>query len=784
MISGERSKFPKPDAHERSGGILAKTTSADRGIVEVPMLTPHLNFHRIEHDKVLLVSETFNTSLDEPCSGDLVPLLDGKRSRHEIIATLADRHSAVDVQTTLVFMASRGYVVSGDFTMARELAAFWSALGVSPWWAENCLHAAKVAVVGDDGRMARQLKRVGVSVSTVEPLVHVVLCDDYLDENHAPTNQRHIASGAPWMLVKPVGAKPLFGPIFRPSDGGPCWECLAHRLRDNHEVDQFLRHASGGATALRPTPTPPAVIDLAHGMAAVEIAKWLVLKEDAAIHQQAVSLDGLNLKTEHHRVVRRPQCRACGDEMLFRPDRPAAPVLLQPSPKPVRNSGGVRAVPPEQTLRKYRHLISPVSGVVARLERRTSQSDLWCHVYWAQSNGVGRIPKTVDVLHRSLLSKSSGKGSTSWQSEASAFGEAIERCSGGYSGDEIRCRRRFVDFAEAPVMDAIHPNDVMLFSDRQYDGALDRDDPHALNFVPSRFDPNAEIDWSPVWSFTQGRHRYLPTTLLYYGAPSVSGSIFCRADSNGCASGNTLEEAILQGFFELAERDAFAIWWYNQLSRPAVDFDSFGDDYLSAARDYYHRVCHRDMWALDITSDLGIPAFVAVSRRTDTDAENILYAAGAHFDPHIALLRAVCELNQGLCWVHNVDADGTGDESLDDLGRLRWTTEAKLADHPYLLPDCHTAPRPMAGHPVLETGDVRQDVERCIALVEDKGMEFLVLDQTRLDIGMPVARVIVPGMRHFWRRLASGRLYDVPVEMGWVDTPNTEADLNPVSVLL
>ena len=45
-------------------------------------------------------------------------------------------------------------------------------------------------------------------------------------------------------------------------------------------------------------------------------------------------------------------------------------------------------------------------------------------------------------------------------------------------------------------------------------------------------------------------------------------------------------------------------------------------------------------------------------------------------------------------------------------------------------------------------------------------MEFLVLDQTRPDIGMPVARVIVPGMRHFWARFAPGRLYDVPVGMG------------------
>ncbi len=45
-------------------------------------------------------------------------------------------------------------------------------------------------------------------------------------------------------------------------------------------------------------------------------------------------------------------------------------------------------------------------------------------------------------------------------------------------------------------------------------------------------------------------------------------------------------------------------------------------------------------------------------------------------------------------------------------------------------------------------------------------MEFLVLDQTRPGIGMPVERVIVPGMRYFWARFALGCFYEVPVSMG------------------
>lgn len=59
---------------------------------------------------------------------------------------------------------------------------------------------------------------------------------------------------------------------------------------------------------------------------------------------------------------------------------------------------------------------------------------------------------------------------------------------------------------------------------------------------------------------------------------------------------------------------------------------------------------------------------------------------------------------------------------------------------------------------------------------------MIVLDQTRPDLELNVARVLVPGMRHFWRRLGPGRLYDVPVALGWRTEPALEEELNPTSV--
>ena len=389
--------------------------------------------------------------------------------------------------------------------------------------------------------------------------------------------------------------------------------------------------------------------------------------------------------------------------------------------------------------------------------------------------------RSLSSLRRSLRSKSAGKGSTRDQSEVSALCEAVERYSGAFHGDEIRVRKRFIEFDRRE--EAIHPNNAQLFSDNQLDNAKSINAKgHPYNIVPPRLDSDAEIDWTPVWSLTQQRHRYLPTSMLYSMPPEQRGPADLIADSNGCAAGNTLEEAILQGFYELVERDAFAIWWYNRLRMPAVDLSSFDDEYLASAADYYARY-ERDLWVLDITSDISIPTFVALSRRPDEKTEDIIYGAGAHADPRIAALRAICELKPVSYLVCHVPRGGDSRPMIDDPLALWWWKTARLADCCWLLPATDSSLCKASSYPVIESTDMRDDVEYCRALIEAKDMEFLVLNQTRPDIGMPVVRVIVPGMRHFWARFAPGRLYDVPVSMGCRKCPLAEADLNPAPVI-
>ena len=186
---------------------------------------------------------------------------------------------------------------------------------------------------------------------------------------------------------------------------------------------------------------------------------------------------------------------------------------------------------------------------------------------------------------------------------------------------------------------------------------------------------------------------------------------------------------------------------------------------------------------LDITSDTGIPTFVALSRKPDGETEDIIYGAGAHADPRIAALRAICELNQCLTWLPR-PGRGDGRPMIDDPLALWWWKTARLGR----LPLAGAGGGRAAPRGITLSGDrVDGHARRCGKLPctrrsHGNGVPGAGSDPARYRHARG-AGVIVPGMRHFWARFAPGRLYDVPVGMGCREHPLAEADLNPAPVI-
>ena len=590
---------------------------------------------------------------------------------------------------------------------------------------------------------------------TARPDLTLVVCDDYLDPGLREIDARQRAADRPWLPAKPHGTTPWVGPVFRRD--GPCWQCLAHRMAGHRGAAVRLSRVLGRTVPLPPAETP-ASLRLGQQLAVAECEKWLAGHRYAG-QDGVLTFDTLTMATSLHLLTARPQCPGCGDPLLVL-RRIKDPLILRSRPKTEVTGSGHRAVPAQETLRRYGHLISPVTGVVKEV-RRDERGPAEFHSFRAGRNHAA-TPRGLSDASSRLRSESGGKGMTETDARVSALCEALERYCGTYQGDELTVRASWHEVADR----AVHPDACQLYDPRQH---------------TEPFDEDARVDWTPVWSLTRRSSRLLPTALLYYDAPRPPGLGRVRADSNGNAGGSSLEDAVVQGFLELVERDAVALWWYNRTRHPAVDLDSFTQPWITRIREL-HTSLHRQVWALDLTADFGIPTFAAVTRRTDKPAEDVLFGFGAHFDPTVALCRALAEMNQMMPAVADVGRDGgygTADPRL-----LQWWRDATVDGHPHLAPAGGLRPRTPGDFAYTPRADLHDDVTAIEEAVRKKGMELLVLDQTRPDIGLPVVKVIVPGMRHFWSRLAPGRLFDVPVRLGRLAEPTPYECLNPTAMFL
>lgn len=699
----------------------------------------------------------------------LAPLLNGRYNLDEIVAALEGQISASAVWYALAELEKKGYITEETASLDAGQAAFWSALGIDPGLAGTKLAAAKLEIRAlgslSTETISSQIQSMGLSVAAEGNLL-VVLTDDYLREELAGLNREALERGIPWLIVKPSGLEAMVGPVLV-SGKAACWECLAARLKGNLKVEQAVDRMEDRKTVIQaPGGGMPAGELAALSLAAVEIAKWLVTNENSLLAKNLLTLNLSKPEIRSHAVQRLPQCPSCGNPGLTE----VRSLALASRVKTYIADGGHRIIRPLETYQKYDHLVDPLTGLVSEVTRMRPE-DSQVHLYFAGENRAlyhGRF--NLKKLKASLRSNSAGKGMTDAQAKASALCEALERISGMYRGDEPVRKASYRELGE----EAVHLDDCQHFSARQYEQRekINRQEIH-FYFVPEPYDEEAIIGWTPVWSLTGKRFRYLPTEYCYY---NYTDARFARGDSNGNASGNTLEEAVLQGFFELVERDCVALWWYNRLPRTGVDLDSFEEPYYAELKDEYGRM-GREMWALDLTSDLGIPTFAALSCRADGSGSQVMFGFGTHLDPKIALSRAVTEMNQSLS---TLDVVNQGQAPLEDNTTLKWLREATLANQPYLAPDLTVPAIQLADYRQPFHQDILDDIEYCRGIIEELGMEMLVLDQTRPDIGMPVVKVIVPGLRHFWARFAPGRLYDVPVKMGWLEKANTEVELNPI----
>lgn len=745
-------------------------------------LASHLGYHALEDGHSLLIDERSWRIIRDPLLSSMLKAMHSRpHSIQEVLEIFSSTFQENDIVSAFDQLKKAMIIGPGPTpTLLPEQEVHLLNLGFDPLVYSTALRDFRFSIHVHDQEVAEWMLSPLESAGLVydpDASFQIWMVKDPLDTRLREVNSHAIASRSSWIMCKPFGSKPLFSPIFTPHEReGKCWECLYHFYSLQDQAHQLFHHLPLTSTSnFRPVGRHPAVSNIVLSRLAIELQSWLLEGKESKIANNLFSLDARKGNEEWHSLTKRPQCSTCGDPTLLQ--NPPEPIVVSDVSVHPQVPGGYRTVLPEETLNRYSHLVSPITGVLPFIRPYGQSPHSEIHNF-ASGRNIAMESKSMFWLNMHMRSTNGGKGKTALQAKVGALCEAVERYCGIYPGPTYTIKGNLSN-----IRQAVHPNTCMLYSDQQLKSRNLSNETATKFFsiVPIPFDEKEEMEWTPVFSLTHSEFKYLPSCFCYAQYPAKDEKqLYAYPDSNGGAAGNTIEEAILQGFLELVERDGAAIWWYNRLQRPQVDLASAKNPYIDQMVEVYQKM-GRNLYVLDLTTDLGIPVFASISYKIEAEKpQEILYAFGSHVEAAIALERAIIEMNQLL----PISEKFKGRYRTNDPEFIDWLLNVRIEDHLYLQPkDC--SPRNLqTDYPPLCPPTLKDAIHYCVAAAKERGMETLVLNLTQPDIGLPVVKVFVPGLRHFWRRTAPGRLYDVPLKMGWLNQAHTEAELNPLSIII
>ena len=271
-------------------------------------------------------------------------------------------------------------------------------------------------------------------------------------------------------------------------------------------------------------------------------------------------------------------------------------------------------------------------------------------------------------------------------------------------------------------------------------------DPKSLN-LPKEFEKkdigDLNLEWSKSEDIITGKEYYIPTNAIFhpYTHKNEINSLF-KSNTNGLASGNILEEAILHGMFEVIERDAWSIFELTHKNYAQIDLDSIESEIINDVIDKFESEGIK-IKLMDFTADIKIPTIAASADDTVTkDAGLLTLGMGTHLDPEIAILRALTEVAQSRATQINgaredtVRADFSREAGYERMKRIN-KYYFKQEEEQIKLSDIENK----------STSSITKDIEIVKnELISNDIEKILYVDLTRPELDVSVVRVVIPEM--------------------------------------
>lgn len=373
-------------------------------------------------------------------------------------------------------------------------------------------------------------------------------------------------------------------------------------------------------------------------------------------------------------------------------------------------SDGERAVDPKETLERIEPLMKK-----AGITRLADITDL-------DRIGIPVFSAIRPSAESGAISVYNGKGLTKDEAKVSALMEGFERYSAEVRGFNI-VRKGVEEFMASH--NAIDPMELILTPASAF---------HLLK---------QPVGWVKGYDLNGMEEIWVPASAVFHPYISKLDLALFRTSTNGLASGNNHEEAVLHGLLEVIERDAWSLAEGRRKIQGDVVVPESGtvrklvDMFTSKGVEIHLK---------NLTSDLGVPTIAAAADDVVMqDPALLTMGIGTHLNPEVAAIKALLEVAQSrLTQIHGAREDTVHAEHSRKLGYERmkrinkmWLTEngpqVRLSDMPS-----------------LDTEDVFDDLQVVRSQLNSRGLKYtVVVDLTRKELGIPVVRVIVPGLEIF-----------------------------------
>jgi YcaO-like protein with predicted kinase domain len=371
--------------------------------------------------------------------------------------------------------------------------------------------------------------------------------------------------------------------------------------------------------------------------------------------------------------------------------------------------GGRRACAPAQTWARLRPLL-PVFGI-ARVGGITGLDRIGIPVFTACRPNS----RSLSVFQGKGLAADAARVSAAMEAYETWCAETVDRPLKFASADELRFSHSLVDLDRLPLASV------------------------------EGVDPQRPFLWIEGEDLMGGAGRWLPFELVHanYALPEPAHSGAFAATTNGLASGNTRDEAVLHGLMEVIERDAITLWKLGAAawcSASAVRLGTVADPSCRWLLDRF-AAAGIEVAAWDVRSDLGVPCFLALIRDPSGETGAAELGGGAHPAPEVALARALTEAAQARAtFIAGAREDiPDADYAAEALAERNAMAAGLFAG---LSPE-----RDFAGIPSMETESFAGDIAAVLAALRRAGIDPpIAVDLSKPALPFAVVRIVVPGL--------------------------------------